>query len=154
MLDSFSSRTMDLEYLFMDPHLREDDFDLLAEFENCCRSNRDMNANIATKITKKMDKSDTFARIMCKIKSQYPFSKYSSSSKTYDHSSKYLSNSSSSKSYHDSSKYPSHSSSSKSYHNFSKYHSNSSSSKSHDDFSKYHSHSSYSKPYHDSSKYH
>ena len=50
MLDSSSSRTMDLEYLAMDPHLREDDLDLLAEFENCCHSNRYMDANIATKM--------------------------------------------------------------------------------------------------------
>jgi hypothetical protein len=154
MLDSFSSRTMDLEYLGMDPHLREDDLDLLVEFENCCRSNRDIDASIAKKISKKMDKSYTFARIMCKIKSQYPFSKYSSSSKSYHDSSKYPSHFSSSKSYENSSKYPSHFSSSKSYHDSSKYHSNSSSYKAYDDSSKYHSNSSSSKPYHDFSKYH
>ena len=50
MLDSSSSRTMDLEYLVMDPHLREDDLDLLAEFENCCHSNRYTDANIVTKM--------------------------------------------------------------------------------------------------------
>ena len=50
MFDSSSSRAMDLEYLVRDPHLREDDLDLLAEFENCCRSNRYMDANIATKM--------------------------------------------------------------------------------------------------------
>ena len=46
----------------MDPHLREDDLDLLAEFENCCCSNRDMDANFSAKMFLKMDKSDTFAR--------------------------------------------------------------------------------------------
>ena len=123
LYSSSSSRTMDLEYLFMDPHLRE-------------------------------DKSDTFSRIMCKIKSQYPSSKYSLSSNSDHDSSKYHSNSSSSKSYDHSSKYPSHfSSSSKSYDNSSKYPSHSSSSKSYDDSSKYYSHSSFSKSYHDSSKY-
>ena len=49
---------MDLEYLVRDPHLREDDLDLLAEFENICCSNREVDVNIATKILKKMDKSE------------------------------------------------------------------------------------------------
>ena len=44
---------MDLECLVMDLHLREDDLDLLAKFENCCRSNRDMDANLVTKMMEK-----------------------------------------------------------------------------------------------------
>ena len=53
MLDYSSSKTMDLDYLVRDPRLREDDFDLLAEFEIFCHSNRYMDANIATKMLKK-----------------------------------------------------------------------------------------------------
>ena len=52
MIDSSSSRTMNLDYLAMDPCLRIDDLDLLAEFKNCCHSNRYMDANIVIKMFK------------------------------------------------------------------------------------------------------
>ena len=58
MLDSSSSRTIDLEYHVRDPHLSTDELDLLLEFEIFCLSNRYMDANIVKKMIKKMDKSE------------------------------------------------------------------------------------------------
>ena len=123
MLDSSSSRIMDIEYLVRDYRLSIDELNLLIEFEKFCYSNRYIDANLVKKMMEKWKKSDVFARIICKIKSQYPSSKYSLSSKSYHDSSKYRSDFSSSKSYHDSSKYHSQSSSSKYYHDSSKYYS-------------------------------
>ena len=89
LYSSSSSRTMDIEYLVRDPCLSTYELDLLLKFENLCYYNRYMDANLLKKIIEKGKKSDILARIICKIKSQYPSSKYFLSSKSHRDSFRY-----------------------------------------------------------------
>ena len=67
MLDSSSSKTMNLDYLFMEPFLRIDDLDLISKFGEYYDSGRYIGDKFTTKVKEKVIESDAFARIIYMI---------------------------------------------------------------------------------------
>ena len=88
MLDFSSSRTMNFNYLHMEPSLRMDDLDLLDKFEGYIFFHQDFDDNILAKVEKREMEFDAFVRILHIMQTQFHASKCSSSFKSSHDSSR------------------------------------------------------------------